>query len=113
MLAQHSTRVGRDGSARFLVRPGLTGLAQVSGRNAISWEERLHFDKRWVEGIGISSAIAILARTATVVVTGRGIDGHDPCDPIVIGEEPILVGERIGLDEDQLAASALDRSPIA
>lgn len=89
MLPEHSDRIGRDGSARFLVRPGLTGLAQVNGRNAISWDERLEFDKRWVQDLGVANAAAILARTASVVVTGSGIDGHDPADPTVAGTQSV------------------------
>lgn len=87
MPPELSDRVGRDGGGRFLVRPGLTGLAQVNGRNSIPWEARLIFDQRWVDGIGVRLAVRILARTARVVATGNGIDGHDPQDRLIMTAE--------------------------
>jgi lipopolysaccharide/colanic/teichoic acid biosynthesis glycosyltransferase len=56
---------------RLLARPGVTGLAQVSGRNAIPWSERIEIDVRYVESWTPRRDIAILARTARVVL-GRG-----------------------------------------
>jgi lipopolysaccharide/colanic/teichoic acid biosynthesis glycosyltransferase len=57
---------------RLLARPGLTGLAQVSGRAAIPWSERIELDLRYVDGWSMRRDVAILARTARVVV---GRDG--------------------------------------
>jgi lipopolysaccharide/colanic/teichoic acid biosynthesis glycosyltransferase len=56
---------------RLLARPGLTGLAQVSGRNAIPWSERIELDVRYVETWSPRRDLAILGRTARVVL-GRG-----------------------------------------
>ena len=56
---------------RLLARPGLTGLAQVSGRNAIPWSERIEIDLAYVDGWSPRRDLAILARTARVVL-GRG-----------------------------------------
>ena len=52
---------------RLLARPGVTGLAQVSGRAAIPWSERIELDLRYVEGWSMRRDLAILARTARVV----------------------------------------------
>ncbi len=106
MLPELSDRVGRRGGSRFLVRPGLTGLAQINGRNSISWDARLIFDQRWVDGIGIRLALRILAHTARVVASGQGIDGHDPQDRLIMGAE---------LDTHTAAdpQPELDRSPVA
>jgi hypothetical protein len=68
-------------ATRLEVRPGLTGLAQVQGRNGLDWPERLELDARYVEMLGRWYApfvdLGILATTAIVVVwqgiTGRGI----------------------------------------
>jgi len=57
---------------RFSVRPGVTGLAQVSGRNLLGWDRRLEIDARYVEGLSFSADLRILWRTATIVLAGRG-----------------------------------------
>jgi len=85
MLPAHSDRVGREHGARFHVRPGLTGTAQINGRNAISWNERLVHDQHWVKNRSVTMALLVLVHTAKVVATGIGIDGHDADDPIVTG----------------------------
>ncbi|KQV25458.1 sugar transferase [Yonghaparkia sp. Root332] len=72
-LDLYSVRQGR----RHEVRPGITGLAQVSGRNAISWEERLELDVRYVETRTLALDARILARTVAVVLRGSGVtDGN-------------------------------------
>jgi lipopolysaccharide/colanic/teichoic acid biosynthesis glycosyltransferase len=53
---------------RHLVRPGLTGLAQVSGRNSLGWDERLEMDARYVETRSVALDLQILWRTARKVV---------------------------------------------
>jgi lipopolysaccharide/colanic/teichoic acid biosynthesis glycosyltransferase len=48
---------------RHEVRPGMTGLAQVTGRNALSWEERFECDVRYVDGLSLRLDATIAART--------------------------------------------------
>lgn len=68
-------------AARLLVRPGLTGWAQVNGRNAVAWPERLEYDVRYVEMLGRPTGpltdLWIGVRTVLQIVlqaiTGRGI----------------------------------------
>lgn len=62
---------------RHRVRPGITGLAQVSGRNALSWEERLELDARYAEDRSLLMDVRILFRTIGVVLRGTGISGPD------------------------------------
>lgn len=57
---------------RLLARPGLTGLAQVSGRAAIPWSERIEIDVRYVERWSMRRDLAILARTVLVVLGREG-----------------------------------------
>ena len=57
---------------RLLARPGLTGLAQVTGRNAIPWSERIEIDLTYVGGWSMRRDLAILARTALVVGRREG-----------------------------------------
>ena len=61
---------------RHLVRPGLTGWAQVNGRNAISWEEKFAFDVWYVDNVSLKLDLTILWRTAGRVLGARGI--HAP-----------------------------------
>jgi lipopolysaccharide/colanic/teichoic acid biosynthesis glycosyltransferase len=58
---------------RHAVRPGLTGLAQVSGRNQIAWEDKLELDARYVEDWSLWLDLRILARTAWQVVRSSGV----------------------------------------
>jgi len=63
---------------RLEVRPGLTGWAQVNGRNALGWDERLDLDVWYVEHQSVALDLRIMARTAGVVLSGSGIShgGH-------------------------------------
>lgn len=60
------------------VRPGLTGLAQVSGRNALDWEKRFDLDVFYVDHRSIAMDLKILWRTVAVVLKREGIseEGH-------------------------------------
>ncbi|RJK98455.1 sugar transferase [Vallicoccus soli] len=57
---------------RLLVRPGLTGLWQVSGRSDLSWEESLRLDLRYVDNWSLSLDAHVLWRTGRAVLAGRG-----------------------------------------
>jgi lipopolysaccharide/colanic/teichoic acid biosynthesis glycosyltransferase len=63
---------------RHEVKPGLTGLAQVNGRNALSWEDKLELDVVYVEQQSLLLDLRILLRTPLEVVRARGIsaEGH-------------------------------------
>jgi lipopolysaccharide/colanic/teichoic acid biosynthesis glycosyltransferase len=63
---------------RLDVRPGLTGWAQVNGRNATTWDERLDLDVWYVEHRSLRLDLRILVRTVGMVVRRRGIshEGH-------------------------------------
>lgn len=58
---------------RHEVRPGMTGWAQVNGRNALGWDERLEMDVYYVEHRSLSLDLRILARTLGAVLARRGI----------------------------------------
>jgi lipopolysaccharide/colanic/teichoic acid biosynthesis glycosyltransferase len=67
---------------RHEVRPGLTGLAQVRGRNALSWEERFELDLWYVEHRSLGLDLMILGQTAWKVIAGEGINqpGHETAE---------------------------------
>jgi lipopolysaccharide/colanic/teichoic acid biosynthesis glycosyltransferase len=68
---------------RHEVRPGVTGLAQVAGRNTVSWEEKLELDVQYVEQRSLLLDLRVLARTVGLVVTRRGTtaEGHASMPP--------------------------------
>ncbi|MEQ3549094.1 sugar transferase [Pseudonocardia nematodicida] len=61
-----------DARRRLLVRPGMTGLWQVSGRSALSWEESIRLDLRYVENWSVALDLLILWKTFGAVVRSRG-----------------------------------------
>ena len=58
--------------SRFSVRPGITGLAQVSGRNDLSWDERFDFDVSYAQECNLFMDFKILCKTFWVSATSRG-----------------------------------------
>ena len=58
---------------RHDVRPGLTGLAQISGRNTIDWEEKFEEDLRYIQHISFINDLRIVLKTATKVLKREGI----------------------------------------
>lgn len=61
-----------DARRRLLVRPGMTGLWQVSGRSDLSWDESIRLDLRYVENWSPALDVTILAKTIGAVMSGRG-----------------------------------------
>jgi sugar transferase EpsL len=69
-------------AGRLRVCPGLTGLAQINGRNDATWPERIEWDLQYVAGQSIWLDLIILARTFRVIMAGHGVTGHSRNDPI-------------------------------
>ena len=61
---------------RHHVRPGITGWAQVNGRNAISWEQKFEFDICYVENISLILDLKILLQTVKKVFVSEGISAE-------------------------------------
>ncbi len=59
-------------SNRMLVRPGMTGLWQISGRSNLEWSESVHLDLAYIENWSLAGDIAILLRTIPAVITADG-----------------------------------------
>lgn len=68
---------------RLAVRPGLTGWAQINGRNALSWPDRIELDLEYVARQSIWLDLRIVARTARAMLSGDGVEGHRADDPLV------------------------------
>ncbi len=78
LLMQYLGRYSPRQAHRHDVVPGITGLAQVRGRNSLSWEEKFELDVQYVENWSLLLDLQILAETALRVVDRRGISqaGH-------------------------------------
>ena len=74
LLAEYLTRYDSRQSTRHNVRPGLTGLAQVNGRNTLTWAERLELDAQYVETCSFRSDFSIVLKSLVVVSLGRGVN---------------------------------------
>lgn len=73
LLTDYLDRYDDEQARRHTVRPGLTGLAQVRGRNDLTWDERLRLDVRYVEMRGPLLDASILVQTVAVVLRGDGV----------------------------------------
>lgn len=73
ILPEQLEVVPEDRMARFEVRPGITGLAQVRGRRSLDWMEQLAYDAEYARDPRLRRDLAILLRTVWVVATGAGI----------------------------------------
>jgi len=73
LLMEYLPRYTPEQARRHSVLPGLTGWAQVSGRNALSWEEKFELDVWYVDHVSLGLDLRILWRTVRAVVTRDGI----------------------------------------
>lgn len=82
LLMHYLERYSPEQARRHAVRPGITGLAQVNGRNAISWEEKFRLDVEYVDRLSFWLDVKILWMTAFNVLKRKGIsaDGHATMD---------------------------------
>jgi exopolysaccharide biosynthesis polyprenyl glycosylphosphotransferase len=71
-LPEETAKYGEDVRRRLLVKPGVTGLWQVSGRSDLSWEEAVRLDLRYVEDWSLALDAVILWKTFRAVVSGAG-----------------------------------------
>jgi lipopolysaccharide/colanic/teichoic acid biosynthesis glycosyltransferase len=73
LLLRYLERYSADQARRHEVRPGITGLAQVSGRNAIGWDEKFALDVQYVDNRSLKLDLWIVARTVVLVMRRAGI----------------------------------------
>ena len=75
LLVKYLPRYNKHQARRHEVRPGFTGLAQVHGRNSISWEEKFDWDVKYVDHITFRGDVKIIADTVRTVLKREGITG--------------------------------------
>lgn len=78
LLTAYLPLYSAEQARRHEVRPGVTGLAQVAGRNALDWDERLRLDVEYVDTRTLALDVSILARTIGTVLSRSGVSapGH-------------------------------------
>jgi len=83
LLMEYLTLYSPVQARRHTVRPGLTGWAQVHGRNAVSWEDKFELDVWYVEHRSFLLDLKIIWLTVWVVITSRGVaqPGHVTAEP--------------------------------
>lgn len=73
LLVQYLPLYNEKQRLRHTVRPGLTGLAQINGRNAISWEQRFEYDFQYISNITFRNDVVIIFKTVGKVFKRDGI----------------------------------------
>ena len=77
LLTEYLDLYNEEQKHRHDVRPGLTGLAQVNGRNLLGWEERFNYDIEYVKNISFNEDIKIIFKTIFLVVTRKGVSSSN------------------------------------
>ncbi len=85
LLIEYLQRYSLEQKRRHLVKPGITGWAQINGRNAISWTEKFELDVWYVDHISFLTDLKILILTFMKVVGGNDIskEGHATTEPFM------------------------------
>ncbi|GAA6524401.1 sugar transferase [Intrasporangium sp. DVR] len=73
LLVEYLPLYSAEQARRHEVRPGITGLAQVSGRNSVDWVDRLALDVNYIDRRDLALDVEILWRTITAVLMRRGV----------------------------------------
>ena len=92
LLPQYLPLYSEVQARRHEVRPGITGWAQVNGRNAISWQQKFDLDVWYVDHASLKLDLQILLKTVSTTLTAHGIrqeghatveyfTGNDPSEP--------------------------------
>ncbi len=77
LLVRYLERYSHRQIKRHNVKPGITGLAQINGRNLLSWPEKLEFDVIYIEKISFIFDLEILIKTFFIVIRRTGISSRD------------------------------------
>src|SRR5262245_164414 len=77
LLMEYLPLYSAEQARRHEVRPGITGWAQVNGRNALTWEQKFGLDVWYVDHRSLRLDLEILAQTASEVIRGTGVSAAD------------------------------------
>lgn len=77
LLMTYLNRYSPRQTRRHAVKPGVTGLAQVSGRNNLTWDEKFELDLEYVENVSLRLDLQVLIRTVVNVLARKDINASD------------------------------------
>ena len=77
MPTKYLPRFSTSQIKRLNVKPGITGLAQVTGRNNLSWEERFELDVQYVKNHSFIQDLIIIFKTISIVLMRKNVDAQD------------------------------------
>lgn len=77
LLIKYLPRYSATQKRRHEVRPGLTGLAQVNGRNAVAWKDKFNWDVQYVDSVSFLGDVKIIIRTIQSVLLREGINSEN------------------------------------
>jgi len=77
MPIKYLSRFNESQILRLKVKPGITGLAQVTGRNSLSWEERFQLDVQYVKHNSFVGDLKIILKTFFIVIKGKNVDAEE------------------------------------
>jgi len=72
VLPEELSQIGRRNTFRFVAKPGLTGLWQVSGRKEVDWQERMDQDSFYIHNWNFLTDFILIGRTVGAIISGRG-----------------------------------------
>ncbi|MEZ5310664.1 MAG: sugar transferase [Microthrixaceae bacterium] len=104
-LVYQTERYNENQRRRLAVKPGLTGLAQISGRNSLTWPERINFDVRYVEIQSPMRDLRLVVHTFKAILLGDGVHGHSADDPLAVVHEAEIAVTQSVLPESQMDVS--------
>ena len=93
---------------RHTAKPGLTGLAQVNGRNSVNWEEKLDWDLKYVEKVSFWGDVKIVLKTVVAVFKRSGITDGENATALDYGDALLKSGDVSREKYDELQAQALN-----
>lgn len=76
LMPAYLERYTPEEARRHEVRPGITGMAQVSGRNLLDWSSRFKLDVEYVDNLTFSTDLKVLAKTLRTVLSKEGVSGE-------------------------------------
>ena len=107
-LVRDMVFMSEEQRARHIVKPGLTGLAQVHGRNAITWEEKLDWDLKYIKKVSFFGDMKILFQTVAAVFKRRGITDGENATALDYGDALLASGIISKEEYNLLQVSALN-----